>query len=138
MINMCVVARIPWCAPCEMHDGSTAKQSIKTLHRGWPVGVSEAERQTQVQAAPAVMTRPRAEGKFLVADGRKLLVRGVTYGTFRPGPDGHEFPPAEAVARDFALIAQHGLNAVRTYTAPPRWLLDLAQAHGLRVLVGLA
>jgi len=102
------------------------------------VGVSEAERQTQVEAAPAVIARPRAEGKFLVADGRKLLVRGVTYGTFRPGPDGDEFPPPEAVARDFALMAQHGLNAVRTYTAPPRWLLDLAQAHGLRVLVGLA
>jgi GT2 family glycosyltransferase len=31
-----------------------------------------------------------------------------------------------------------GINAVRTYTVPPRWLLDLAQKNGLRVLVGLA
>jgi GT2 family glycosyltransferase len=41
------------------------------------------------------------------------------------------------VDRDFALMAEHGFNAVRTYTAPPRWLLDLAQAHGLRLLIGL-
>jgi GT2 family glycosyltransferase len=33
-------------------------------------------------------------------------------------------------------MAAHGLNAVRTYTVPPRWL-DTAQRHGLRVLVGL-
>jgi hypothetical protein len=31
-----------------------------------------------------------------------------------------------------------GVNSVRTYTVPPRWLLDLAQAHALRVLVGTA
>ncbi|NJL30219.1 MAG: glycosyltransferase [Phycisphaerales bacterium] len=30
-----------------------------------------------------------------------------------------------------------GINTVRTYTIPPRWLLDLAQKHGLRVMVGL-
>src|SRR5262245_28504993 len=31
-----------------------------------------------------------------------------------------------------------GVNAVRTYTVPPRWFLDLASMHGLYVLVGLA
>jgi glycosyltransferase involved in cell wall biosynthesis len=30
-----------------------------------------------------------------------------------------------------------GINAVRTYTLPPRWLLDVAQEQGLRVLVGV-
>src|SRR5207249_402551 len=30
-----------------------------------------------------------------------------------------------------------GVNAVRTYTVPPIWLVDLAQQHGLLVLVGL-
>jgi GT2 family glycosyltransferase len=34
-------------------------------------------------------------------------------------------------------MAAHGINTVRTYTVPPRWLLDVAQRHGLRVLVGL-
>ena len=41
------------------------------------------------------------------------------------------------VERDFALMAGHGINSVRTYTVPPRWLLDIAQTHGLRVMVGL-
>src|SRR5262249_17235058 len=30
------------------------------------------------------------------------------------------------------------INAVRAYTAPPRWLLDRAWEHGLHVMVGLA
>ena len=34
-------------------------------------------------------------------------------------------------------MAANGVNAVRTYTIPPRWLLDLAAEHGLRVMVGL-
>jgi GT2 family glycosyltransferase len=81
--------------------------------------------------------RPRTAGKFLVAGADKLYVRGVTYGTFRAGPAGDEFPDPAGVERDFRLMAAHGVNAVRTYTAPPRWLLDRAWEHGLRVLVGL-
>jgi hypothetical protein len=27
-------------------------------------------------------------------------------------------------------MAEAGINAVRTYTVPPRWLLDAAQRHG--------
>jgi GT2 family glycosyltransferase len=34
-------------------------------------------------------------------------------------------------------MAAAGINAVRTYTVPPRWLLDRALAHGIRVMVGL-
>jgi GT2 family glycosyltransferase len=34
-------------------------------------------------------------------------------------------------------MAANGLNAVRTYTVPPRWLLDTAARHGLYVMVGL-
>jgi GT2 family glycosyltransferase len=47
--------------------------------------------------------------------------------------------PAPAVARrDFAQMHAAGFNAVRTYTAPPPWLLDVAADYGLRVMVGLA
>jgi O-antigen biosynthesis protein len=63
-------------------------------------------------------------------------VRGVTYGTFRPR-DGSSFPPPETVKHDFAAMAEHGLNAVRTYTVPPCWLLDLAATHGLYVMIGV-
>jgi len=81
--------------------------------------------------------RPTLRGKFLWVGEEKFYVRGVTYGPFRPHPDGHTYPSPKGVARDFALIAASGMNAIRTYNAPPRWLLDCAQDHGLRVMVGL-
>ena len=85
---------------------------------------------------PAV-ARLRAQGKFLFVGDEKLYVRGVTYGTFRPRADGSEVPEPDVVERDFAQMAANGLNAVRTYSVPPRWLLDTAQRHNLRVMVGL-
>ncbi|HKX28153.1 MAG TPA: glycosyltransferase [Blastocatellia bacterium] len=42
------------------------------------------------------------------------------------------------MAQDFALMREGGINTVRIYTAPPRYLLDEAQRQGLRVIVGLA
>jgi len=81
--------------------------------------------------------RPRARGKFLFVGNEKLYVRGVTYGTFRPRADGTEVPEPAVVERDFALMAANGINAIRTYSVPPRWLLDAAQRHNLRVMVGL-
>lgn len=81
--------------------------------------------------------RPRVAGKFLFVGNQKLYVCGVTYGTFRPDEDGNYYPDCEAVERDFSCMAANGINAVRTYTLPPSWLLDSAQKHGLRVMVGL-
>src|SRR5437868_2164355 len=90
-------------------------------------------------ASAAVMenVRPHAGGKFLYLGDQKFYVRGVTYGTFRPDADGGEYHSPDVVERDFAQMAANGINAVRTYTVPPRWLLDTAQRHGLRVMVGL-
>jgi len=87
-------------------------------------------------AAPS-SERPRAHGKSLFIGDEKLYVRGVTYGTFRPNDETQDFPDRAAVAEDFAAMAENGINAVRVYTVPPRWLLDLALEHGLRVMVGL-
>ena len=81
--------------------------------------------------------RPHVQGKFIFAGNEKVYVRGVTYGTFCPHEDGNEHHDPEVVERDFAQMAAHGLNAIRTYTVPPRWLLDAAQRHNLRVMVGL-
>jgi GT2 family glycosyltransferase len=80
----------------------------------------------------------RVAGKFLFIGDEKFWIKGVTYGTFGPGEDGTQFPPRESVERDFAMMIAHGINSVRTYVPPPRWLLDLAQKSGLRVMVGLA
>ena len=86
---------------------------------------------------PAPTLRPRVRGKFLFVGDEKLYVRGITYGTFRPQPDGSEVPAADVVERDFALMAASGFNAVRTYTVPPLWLLDAARRHGLYVMIGI-
>ena len=82
--------------------------------------------------------RPRVHGKFLFVGDEKLYVRGVTYGTFAPGPDASDFPASDVVRADFAAMAANGINAVRTYVVPPRWLLDVAAEHGIWVAVGLA
>jgi GT2 family glycosyltransferase len=89
------------------------------------------------QASLSARTRPIARGKFLFVDDSKYYVRGVTYGTFRPGADGVLFPPRAVVDADFTAMARSGINTVRTYTVPPSWLLDLAALHGLRVVVGI-
>ena len=81
--------------------------------------------------------RPRVQGKFIYAGDKKLYIRGVTYGPFRPDQDGNKYHNPEVVERDFAQMAVNGLNAVRTYTVPPTWLLDAAERHSLRVMVGL-
>ena len=73
--------------------------------------------------------------KALYLGAEKLQVRGVTYGPFASDASGG-FEP-RAVERDFSLMADHGINAVRVYSAPPRWLLDIAQEHGLFVMAGI-
>src|SRR2546426_5335188 len=81
--------------------------------------------------------RPVVRGKFLYCNDQKLWVRGVTYGTFRPDQRGSEFHNRDRVKTDFLLIADAGINAVRTYTVPRLWFLDLAYRQGLYVMVGL-
>jgi GT2 family glycosyltransferase len=81
--------------------------------------------------------RPIVRGKFVHVGDDKLYVRGVTYGTFAPNGANEPFPDREIVAHDFALMRGAGINTVRTYDVPPRWLLDLAAEHGLLVMAGL-
>src|ERR1051325_1036134 len=98
-------------------------------------------------ATPLILTPPKAEskrtlrptvrGKFFFTGEEKLYLRGITYGTFRPDKKGDEFPAPEIVELDFAQMQENRINAVRTYTAPPRWLLDAAARHSLWVMVGL-
>ena len=78
-----------------------------------------------------------ARGKFFFHGAEKFFLRSVTYGPFAPGADGIQFPRSQLVQRDFALMRELGANAIRTFTVPPQWLLDLALEYGLAVLIGL-
>src|SRR6516165_2105124 len=79
----------------------------------------------------------RVHGKFFFAGRHKHFIRGVTYGPFAQGNHGAQFPEPAMVDRDFALMAEAGVNTVRVFTVPPVWLLDAAHQAGLKTLVGL-
>lgn len=79
--------------------------------------------------------RPTIYGKFFFVGDRKLYLRGVSYGPFGVARHGFPFPAEPMVERDFTLMAECGVNTLRTFTVPPTWLLDRAADHGLRVMV---
>ena len=83
------------------------------------------------------MASPSVAGKFFYQDEHKFWLRGVTYGTFRPS-EVSDYPEPAIVAKDFSLMHKAGINTVRVYTAPPRYVLDEAARQGLQVIVGLA
>jgi len=56
-----------------------------------PVGAPVLTPAAPVSFEPVTRARPAIHGKFLVAGGQKLYVRGVTYGAFRPDADGNEY-----------------------------------------------
>src|SRR6478672_7104160 len=106
-------------------SGSASSRSVNPERARWGSEPRAPERRAEVR------------GKFLFRGGSKLYVRGVAYGTFSPDEDGVFFPAVGVVGRDFAAMAANGINTVRTYTVPPCWLLDLADRHGLSVIVGI-
>jgi glycosyltransferase involved in cell wall biosynthesis len=86
--------------------------------------------------APALeLVPPTIGGKFFFVGDHKLYLRGVSYGPFADASHGFPFPEERVLERDLELMAEAGANCLRTFTAPPRWLLDRAAAHGIRVLV---
>ena len=76
-------------------------------------------------------------GRSFFENGKKFFLKGVTYGPFAPSRPGVPFPDPASVEVDFALMKQLGVNCFRTFTPPPKWLLDLAASYGLRAIVGI-
>jgi GT2 family glycosyltransferase len=91
----------------------------------------------QVPPMQTLLSRVNTSGKFFSCDRDKFYLRGVTYGPFKPQADGCVYHNPMIVERDFSMIAAHGINTVRTYTAPPRWVLDIAADQKLRVMAGI-
>jgi len=101
----------------------------------WETG--PARERSEAGAPSPLVGAPRVEGKFLSRGGRRLRAKGVIYGPFPPGDEGHQFPEPGRVRDDFARMLDVGVNAIRTYHVPPAWLLEEAQRQGLSVLVDI-
>src|SRR5262245_18597666 len=82
-------------------------------------------------------SRVTCDGKFLARDMRRFRIKGVTYGPFAPDDIGEQFGSPQQVAADLSQMAAAGINAIRTYHVPQRWLLDLAQEQQISVLVDI-
>ena len=81
---------------------------------------------------------PRLEvrAKFFFEGERKFFLQGATYGPFRPRREGDPHFPLESESeRDFQLMCEMGINVVRVYHTPPRWFMDLAARHRVRIMI---
>ena len=102
---------------------------------------------TQNRSIPSVakFSRPRKtsrerlslRGRYFFQNNQKYFLKGVTYGPFAPTQAGVPFPDSDLVETDFAAMSELGVNCIRTFTPPPKWLLDLADSYDLRVIVGI-
>src|SRR5438876_99961 len=88
------------------------------------------------KAAPS-SPRVSVDGKFFRLGGKKYYVKGVGYGPFAPNAAGQPFGSPEQTDRDFAQIHELGSNLVRVYDVPPKWLLELAAEHDLKLLIDI-
>jgi glycosyltransferase involved in cell wall biosynthesis len=89
-------------------------------------------------AAPATSaSRVSVDGKCFRLVEQKFNLRGLSYGPFAPNEQNEMFPGREQTARDFKQVRELGANLLRVYYVPPRWLLDLAGEHGLKLLVDI-
>lgn len=87
-------------------------------------------------AAPAE-SRVRVDGKFFRLGDAKFFVKGVAYGPFAPNAAGLPFASIEQTAADFSSLRELGANTIRVYAVPPKWVLELAREHSLKLLVDI-
>src|SRR3954462_10537243 len=90
-----------------------------------------------VSPAIANLEPIRIRAKFFFEGEEKWFLKGVTYGPFKPNADGDLTATPEQARIDFAQMRELGVNLIRVYHAPPRWLLDLASEYGLRMLISI-
>src|SRR5437868_14383702 len=81
--------------------------------------------------------RVRVDGEFFRQGEAKFYIKGVTYGPFAPNQSGEMFPDHAQAEADFLQLQELGANVLRVYYVPPKWLLDLAWEHQLRILVDI-
>ncbi|HXP63801.1 MAG TPA: glycoside hydrolase family 2 TIM barrel-domain containing protein, partial [Dongiaceae bacterium] len=92
-----------------------------------------------MQVAPSTRPRVSVDGKFFRLGEKRFYVKGAAYGPLAPaaGSDVPGLASPEQTGRDFAQLRELGADLIRVYQAPPRWFLDLADAHQLKVLIDI-
>ncbi len=127
--------------PATTAPDSTAGQGL--LAAADPVSLVPASRPADPPVHSPSRTAPRpgrvrVAGKFFYRGLEKIYLKGATYGPFKPDSTGCVYKDPDSTAADFAQMRTAGINCVRLYTVPPRWLLDLAAEHEIVCLVGIA
>ncbi len=80
--------------------------------------------------------RITVRAKFFYKGNEKFYAQGVTYGPFKPREkDAPHLPSPSEVDRDFTLMQELGVNLIRVYHVPPRWLMDKAAEYGIHVMI---
>lgn len=80
----------------------------------------------------------RAEGPWLRNEaGEKVLLRGVTYGPFKPNAQGHPWPEEKQMRADFAHLRALGFDSIRVYEPPTDAVLQACEDHQLWILCGI-
>ena len=69
--------------------------------------------------------------------GHKLILKGVSYGPFKPNSRQEPLPEDAQVHADISHIAALGFNALRIYDAPSEVLLAACRQHELRIIAGI-
>ena len=113
--------------------GGGLPRAVRRIKKGALFQMPDA--QTAIVAVPFPAIRVRA--KFFFEGEKKWFIKGVTYGPFAPDAAGDFVGDPEKARRDFALMQEMGINLLRIYHVPPRWFLDLAREHRLRVLISI-
>src|SRR5258706_64603 len=88
----------------------------------------------QTISAPSRVT---VDGKFFRLGQEKFFLKGITYGPFAPNDRTGTFARPEQTVRDFIQLRELGANLLRVYYVPPKWWLDLAAEHGLKLLIDI-
>ena len=131
-------------APTNSASPRTLARPLELVHALTAPGGTGLAQQTMSDASinppsqPLVAPRGgrvRVQGKLFEQAGRRLKLRGVTYGPFAPNAANEPLPEPSAVAADFRLMSAAGINSVRIYHPPPAWFLDLAAEHGLLAMM---
>ena len=77
------------------------------------------------------------DGKFFRLKGDIWRLRGLTYGPFGKDPEVDAFPGMDRARNDLEFIHALGFNTLRIYHEPPKWFMDLAAEHSLKLWVDI-